>query len=135
MAAGSWHVSRPWRQLAASSVVLAVGGLIIAAVADPIWLLVGLISVGPFAAFVILQVLRPRIQASPESLMIRKPLRSYVVRWDEIRDVPGYWGLHIESSDGTVQTVFAAQTSNWCGRPLTSSLTARHAAASSAKLA
>jgi len=114
MVTGRWRVPPPWRQLAAASVVLAVGGFLVGAVFDPVWLVVGLISVGPFAAIVILQVLRPRIEASPEGLMIRNPLRSYVVRWDEIRGVvPGYWGLQIELSDGTVRTAFAAQKSNW----------------------
>jgi len=114
MATGRWRVSPPWRQLAAASVVLAVGGFLVAAVFDPVWLLVGLISVGPFAAIVTLQVLRPRIEASPEGLMIRNPLRSYVVRWEEIRGVvPGYWGLQVELSDGTVRAAFAAQKSNW----------------------
>lgn len=114
MATGRWRVPSPWRQLAAASLVLAVGGFLVAAVFDPVWLLVGLISVGPFAAFVTLQVLRPRIEALPESLIIRNPLRTYVVRWDEIRGVvPGYWGLQVDLSDGTVRTAFAAQKSNW----------------------
>ncbi|MGI8806519.1 MAG: PH domain-containing protein [Acidimicrobiales bacterium] len=110
---GRWRISPPWRQLAAGSVVLAVGGFLIAALFDPTWL-PGLISVGPLASIVVLNVLRPSIEASPDSLRIQNPFRTYVVRWDEIRSVvPGYRGLQIELSDGSVVNAFAAQKSNW----------------------
>jgi hypothetical protein len=111
---GSWRVGPPWRQLASAAAVLVALGCSIGALFDPVWLLIGLIAAGPFVAIVLLMTLRPRIEAQSDGLRITNPLRTYSVRWDEVRDItPGYWGLQIELSDGRLITAFAAQKSNW----------------------
>lgn len=111
---GSWRVGLPWRQLASAAAVLVVLGCAIGALFDPVWLLIGLIAAGPFVAVVVLTILRPRIEAQPDGLKITNPMSTYIVRWDELRDVtPSYWGIQIELSDGRLITAFAAQKSNW----------------------
>lgn len=114
MEQGCWRIGSPWRQLASASAVLVVGGVLIAALFDPVWRLGGLIAAGPFVATVFLTVLRPRIEARPDGLRITNPLGTYLLRWDELRDVtPGYRGLQLEMSDGRLINAFAVQGSNW----------------------